>query len=222
MDQAELPYPCSSKKSIVDMGKHGVMYASADGIVMAGASGIDLATRMGENIWAITPTQWRALRPHTMIASRWDQYYMCFYDDGTDTEGFLFDPVTRDFIWLDDHASAIYLNPLNGVLSIFSNSKIQSWDTGSAQTATWKDKLRFFTSKLLFTAARCDAEAYANTTLVVDADGTESVNKTVSNLKPFRIHTGTLANLFELELQTADVVRSIEIATSMQGILKND
>lgn len=219
MDQAELPYPCVSKRSIVDMGKFGVMWASSDGLVMAGSGGIDLSTRLPDTTWAITPVQWRALQPKTMVAARWDQYYMCFYDSGAVTQGFLFDPWTRDFIWLDDHASAIYLNPMTGQLHIFSNSKIQTWSTGAALTATWKDRARYTTAKASFSIARCDAAAYTTLTMVVDADGTERVNQAIADGTPFRINTGQLANLFELELQTASVVRSIEMATSLEDLL---
>lgn len=219
MNQVEIPYPCVSKRSIVDMGQFGVMYASSDGLVLASAKGIDLATRLGAEAWAITPAQWRAKKPHTIVAERWDQYYMGYYDDGSTQEGFLFDPATRDFIFLDDFASAIALNPQTGTLHIFSNSKIQSWDTGTALTAVWKDKKRFASAKVAFTAARVVADSYGNVTLVVDADGTEVENVAVSNDEPFIIDTGDLANTFELELQTADDMQSVEMAGDIEQLL---
>jgi hypothetical protein len=219
MDDIELDYPNVSSRSTVDMGKHGTMYASSDGMVVASGQSIDLTTQVGNGVWAITPKQWRAKKPSTIVANRWEQYYIGFYDDGATTEGFLFDPETKDFIFLDDYATAVHLNPNTGVLHIFSGTKIQSWDTGSALTATWKDKKRFSTAKVSYTAARVEATAYADTTLVVDADQSEVVNQAVSSRAPFRINTGQLANIFELELQTADTVRSAEMATSIQELL---
>lgn len=219
MNQVEIPYPCVSKRSIVDMGQYGVMYASSDGLVLASAKGIDLATRLGEGVWSITPAQWRAKKPATIVGSRWDQYYMGYYDDGSTQEGFLFDPATKDFIFLDDFASAIALNPQTGALHIFSDSKIQSWDTGAAQTATWKDKKRFTSSAVAFTAARVVADSYSSVTLVVDADGSEVENVAVTADEPFIIDTGDLANTFELELQTADDMQSVEMAGDIEQLL---
>lgn len=219
MDQVEIPYPCVSKRSMVDMGKHGVIYASSDGLVKASAAGIDLATKF-DNGWAITPVQWRTKRPETIVGYRWDQYYIGFYTDTTGTsEGFLYDPATNDFVFLDDFASAITLNPQTGTLHIFSDSKIQSWDTGSAQTATWKDKMRYALAKVAYTAARVHAGSYNDTTLVIDADGTEVENKAFTTDEPIIIDTGDLANLFEVELQTADTVRSVEIAQDIEELL---
>jgi len=220
MDQVELPYPCVSKESIVDMGRWGSMYASTDGLVLSSSQGIALKTRMQDGSWSITPTQWRARRPETIVAHRWDQYYLGFYTNSAGTsEGFIFDPATSDFVFIDDFASAIFLNNQTGVVHIFSNSKIQTWDTNTVFTAIWKDKMRWATASVAYTAARIHANSYASLTLVVDADGAEVVNQLVADQQVTRIDTGDLANLFELEVQTTDVVKTIEIATDIEGLL---
>lgn len=231
MDQIELPYPCVSRRSIVDMGKLGVAYASIDGICVASAQGIDLITGTNDG-WIITPEQWRNKNPKTMLCTRWDHYYMGWYEqeDGT-IEGFMFDFLNGDLTHVDLFATAAHLNPISGNLYVVgpdqdatpSEAQARFWDffDFGQLTATWKDKRRFMPVKQSMTAARIDSEAYGSFTplLVVDADDTERVNQVAPSGDIFRINTGQLANTFELEVQTTEVVRSIEMGTSVRQLL---
>lgn len=69
MSKMEQPFPCMSKRSIVDMG-YAAIYASTDGLVQVSESGAQL---MSAQLW--TREQWRAMLPTTMMAARFGSRY---------------------------------------------------------------------------------------------------------------------------------------------------
>ena len=66
---------CVSKRSIVGMG-HGVCWAGPTGLCYVGQDGAKIIT---EGI--LTPEQWQELVPSTLVGSRFERYYIGFFDN---------------------------------------------------------------------------------------------------------------------------------------------
>lgn len=69
MTKMEQPFPCLSKRSIVDLG-YAAVYASTDGLVQVSEGGAQL---LSANLW--TRHQWQQMQPTTIDAGRFGQNY---------------------------------------------------------------------------------------------------------------------------------------------------
>jgi hypothetical protein len=213
MEKLESPYPCVSAESMVDMGDF-VLYAAPDGLVKSQSQSVELITKN-----SITAAQWQALVPTTFKAFRWDHFYVCFYNDGS-KKGFMYDPMSDEFLTLSAYASAGFIQPQTGKLYIFDAGEIKEWEGGTAYTSVWESKVFTAASKTVFTAARIDAESYSSVTLKIYAGGSLVETKTVTSDEPFRINTSPQERFFKIRLETTDVINAVEIATSMQELLE--
>ena len=112
MSQRELDLiePCVSMRSMASMG-HGVVYASANGLVYVGAGRASLITQ-----GLVTRQEWAAYQPSTLRACEYRQQYMAFYGTSAGNGGgFFISPLSPDggLITLDLKARAVHRDPLN-------------------------------------------------------------------------------------------------------------
>ena len=219
LEKIEMPYPAISKRGTVDMGKY-VLYPSADGLVKVYAKTANMPT---EN--SMDPITWKTLLPASIKAYRWDDLYLAFYNDGAVTDGFFVDDKAgSDFVFLDEFATAGYVDPENGDLylaGLAGAATISTWASGSgALTALWKSKIFATNAMVAFTVGRIDATAY-NVTFQIWGDGVSKDTITVTSDQPFRITPGALARTHEVQVSGTNLVRSIEFATSMKELLDN-
>lgn len=134
----EFMQSCISKRSIASMG-HGVCWASPNGLCYMGQGGAKLVT---EGIF--TPEQWAALAPSTMIGTRYENFYLGFYNDGSGLKGLLIDPLNpTGFIGLTQGAQGRFMDPVSERLYLQDTGNvIRRWNGGSALSVTFKTGVR--------------------------------------------------------------------------------
>lgn len=214
------PWACVSKRSIVGLG-HGVAWATRTGLAYVGESG---ATMLTEGI--LSPEQWQALAPETIIGSVFNGNYVGFYNDGSGLKGFILDPINPKGsigflsqgargVYYDRLSDRLYLQDVGNVIRRFNDSR-----AGLLQVS--------FTTGVV----RVDYETNAGIGLVV-ADEPVSVDVTLwANLRqadnslvwtqvhrqtvtsgvPFALPGGYLAQEFQARVITTGPVQALLIA----------
>jgi hypothetical protein len=218
LEKLEVPYPCVSGQGMVDMGMF-VLYPSIDGLVKVSRSEVSLVTD-----GVITPKQWRALKPSTFKAFRWDELYFAFYDDGTSQKGIIFDPRTASITYTDaTYATGGYLNPLTGDLYLQdSAADIEKWDADSSSslTALWKSKIFATSAFTNYGFARVDADSF-NVTFKLYGDGVLRHTETVTSDDPFPLTPGYTARFWQVEISSAaGPIKSVEVAKTLELLQK--
>ena len=174
----EAAQACLNKRSLVDMGPY-VMWAGADGLIMAAGTEVSVATE-----GLLTPKQWLAdYYPTTLKGYLWQGRYVGLYTSGSNKGGFIFDPRAQKnaFVELtqgaDTDAAGGFTDPDDNELYILTNQAsgndiIQKFQ-GSAtnKTFTWKSKEFVVRKPTSMGFLKVDTEAFP-VTLKVYGDGT--------------------------------------------------
>lgn len=216
MIEIDSTHSCVSKRSVVDMGEY-VLYASPDGLVMAEDNGLSIVTE-----GLLSRDQWQAFVPSTLIGFAWEGYYLGFYNDGTESKGFILDPRggKNSFVKLDFHATAGF-NDLEAdeLYLVVGGSVVKFATASSVQAATWKSK-KFYSARPLNPAiAKLDCDAYSPTpTFKLYADGALKHTQTVSDGSLFRLPSGYKANEFEIQIETSVAVNEVCVYESAEEI----
>lgn len=207
---------CVSKRSVVDMGEY-VLYASPDGLVMAEDNGLSVVTE-----GLLSRDQWQALVPSTIIGFSWEGYYLGFYNDGTESKGFILDPRggKNSFVKLDFHATAGFNDLESDELYLVVGGSVVKFATASSvQSATWKSKKFYSARPLNPGVAKLDCDSYSPTpTFKLYADGSLKHTQTVSDGSVFRLPSGYKANEFEIEIETSVAVNEVCVYESAEEI----
>lgn len=214
LDRGEIPYPCASKRSMVDMG-YSAIYASPDGLVKFTTQGPAMLTA-----GLFTPEQWRAYAPSSMHAYRYDDFYVVFYDTGSSTGGMVVDPRGQWVMFIDLNPSAGYLEAKDGKFYLVLNdNEVHEFDPsgGTALTATWRSKT-FITAKPVNMAAGFVEAAAYPVTFKLYADGQLRAMVSVANDEPFRLPGGYRADRWEVQIESTERVRRFEVAETMREI----
>lgn len=128
--------PCVAKRSITVSDQVGVLYASPDGVVAIPPSGRPEV--ISQKI--ITPKQWRAFNPASMMAVWHDGHYIVFYDNGTQGAlifNFADATVTRSSLY----ATAAYVDPRENSLFLQVGNDIKKWEaSGTNRAMTFRSK----------------------------------------------------------------------------------
>ena len=174
----EAAQACLNKRSLVDMGPY-VMWAGADGLIMAAGTEVSVATE-----GLLTPKQWLAdYYPTTLKGYLWQGRYVGLYTSGSNKGGFIFDPRGQKNAFVEltqgaaTDAAGGFTDPDDNELYLITNQAsgndiIQKFQ-GSAtnKNFTWKSK-EFVTRKPTSMGfLKVDAEAFP-VTLKVYGDGT--------------------------------------------------
>ena len=197
MIEVDSTLSCVSKRSVVDMGE-SVLYASPDGLVMATDNGMRLIT---ENV--LNRDQWQALNPETILGFQYEGHYIGFYNDGSESKGFIFDPRggKNSYIKLDFYATAGINDLENDELYLVVAGSVVKFAQGSSLSYTWRTK-EFYTQRPVNPGvAKVNCDSYSpNPTLKLYADGVLKHTQTVTSSSIFRLPSGYKANQFEIEL----------------------
>lgn len=202
---------CVSSRSIVDMGDTAI-YASPDGLVVAGESGVRLIT-MG----MFTRAQWQALNPSSIHAYQYEGRYIFFYDAGGVKGGYVLDPrgQTPELTTLNFHAIAGYNDPVDDALylAITANgqTRVNKFDAGTPLTYTWRSKEIRLERPANPGCAIVDAEQYP-VTFTLYADGAEKYTKVVSGAEMFRLPGGYMAKDFQFKVTGSVALNQVLIA----------
>lgn len=202
---------CVSKRSMVDMGAYAV-YASTDGLVAAGGTEASLISEA-----AITPEQWRALKPETIHAYRFDDRYLAFYDDGTTQGSFTFHP-KEGFLFYDEYADIGFLDEQTGDVYLKQVTALTKWNEGTDMAVTWRSKKWHTPRHAALKVCKVDADAYP-VSVEFFQDGVSVKSLNIPNKNAFRVPSQSLYRDFELEVTGAAAVNRIQLATNMSELI---
>lgn len=210
---AAMSAPCRTMRGVVEF-KHGVVWPSNEGLAYSGSPVL-----LTQHI--LTPRQWRAIRPETIVAGRWQRFYVASYDDGTGTglKGFMFDPLApaQGIWWLSAGFNACWYDELADALYVLQGGNVCKFD-GSATLMTAKFTTKQFlqTTPRNFGWAKVVADAYPITVRVY-ADRVLKITKTVMNANPFTLLSGFLALDWQIEVESSlGSIQAVRLATHVK------
>jgi len=208
---------CVAKRSVVDMGSF-VMYASPDGLVAATDNSLQLAT---ENI--LTRDQWQDLVPSSIVGFQWEGHYIGFYNDGTESKGFIFDPRggKNSYVKLDFHATAGFNDLEEDELYLVVGGSVVKFAAHASSKLgyTWKSKSFYLSRPINPAVAKLNCDSYSpNPTFKLFADGTLKHTQTVTDSNTFRLPSGYKANEFEVEISGSVPVNEVCVYESSEEI----
>ncbi len=217
MTEIDSTLSCVAKRSVVDMGSF-VMYASPDGLVAATDNSLQLATE-----GVLTRDQWQDLVPSTIIGFAWEGHYIGFYNDGTESKGFIFDPRggKNSYVKLDFHATAGFNDLENDELYLVVGGSVVKFaaHASSLLSYTWRSKSFFVPRPINPGVAKLNCESYSpNPTFKLFADGVQKYSVTVTNGDTFRLPSGYKANEFEVEISGSVSVNEVCVYESAEEI----
>jgi hypothetical protein len=216
MMEVDSSLSCVAKRSVVDMGEF-VMYSSPDGLVMATESGLSLVTEQ-----TFTRDQWQEYTPSSIVAFQWEGHYVAFYNNGTESKGFIFDPRggKNSFVKLDFYATAGF-NDLesDSLYLVVGGSLVVFAEGSSTENFTWRGK-KFYNPRPINPAvAKVECDSYSpNPTFKLYADGQLMHTQTVTDSYTFRLPSGYKANEFEIELSGSVPINEVCVYESSEEI----
>ena len=216
MMEVDSSLSCVAKRSVVDMGEF-VMYSSPDGLVMATEGGLSLATEK-----TFTRDQWQEYTPSSIVAFQWEGHYVAFYNNGTESKGFIFDPRggKNSFVKLDFYATAGFNDLESDSLYLVVGGSLVVFAEGSSnENFTWRGK-KFYNPRPINPAvAKVECDSYSpNPTFKLYADGELKHTQTVTNSNTFRLPSGYKANEFEIELSGSVPINEVCVYESSEEI----
>lgn len=204
---------CVSKRGLVDMGTVCV-FPGPSGLWGAGTGDIALLT---DKIMAIE--DWRAYKPESILGTFYDGEYIGFYNTGSKTGGFVFNPASGDFTEIDTYATAAWNDPKTGRLYLVVSGAVVEWNAGANPvTYTWRSRPYISPSPVNVACAKVVAESYP-VTCKVYADGTLKHTQTVANGDPFWLPSGFRATEWSVEVVGAKKVKQVAFAGSIKELL---
>lgn len=215
--KSDIQQSCASKRSIVSISGV-VFYASPDGLVMLSTGGSAVIT---DNLF--TRTQWQALNPSSIHAYQHDSKYVAFYKAGTEaapvTGGFVFDLISKQFIFHDIYVTAGFNDLLRDQLFLVPSGKnIKRWSDGTNKSYTWRSKIFTLPQVMSFGCAQVEAETYPVTAkFYCDNSTTPFHTQTVASRVPFRLPVKAGRD-WEVQVEGTSQVFSIGVAQSMQEL----
>lgn len=210
----EVRQSCVSRDSVVAM-ENAVVYASPDGLVaLDGMEGAVLteATHLRKD--------WAAYVPSSIKGFWSEERYVGFYDTGSVQAGFIFDPRAgrNAFTELDDYYSVGFSDLTTDTLYVLDDTNIQTWDTGSALTLTWRSKTFDFPEPTSLSCGEVDADGVV--TLKVFADGQQlGTDIMITSRDGFRLPAPqSLYQTFQFELSSTATIHGAVFANSFEEL----
>lgn len=210
--QLESRQACVSRDSVVSMDDY-LIYASPDGLV--GLDGLNETLLTGQTH---DRASWQALDPTTIKGFYHERRYIGFYNDGSNTDGFVFDPAAglNNFTELSNYYTVGYSDLVTDSLYVLSGTNIQAFNTGANLTAVWQSKVFELPSPSSFSCGIIDAE-FGSVTLKFYADGSQLGNDiVVTSQEMFRIPAP--ANIYQtvqFSVTSTVEINSVILASSV-------
>lgn len=203
--KGDIKQSCVAKQSIVSAA-NSVIYASPDGLVAASPGGSRVVT---EGLF--DKEQWQAaVKPESIRAFEHEGRYYGFYDTGSVSGGFVFDPKTGSFIFHDIYATAGYADLKNDTLFLAVSNRLHKFGTGSALTYVWRSKVFTMPVPTGFSCFKVGAEAYP-VTVKFYVDGVLSHTKAVPDNDIHRL-PGDVGVAYEIEITGTSEIFSVAMA----------
>lgn len=208
--------PCSSAQGVVEFNEgesyKGVAWPSEDGLCWVGDGGFKDLTKD-----LLTPEQWKALNPSTMVASRIHGLYICFYNDGT-IKGFVIDPKNPTGIYfLSTGYHAVARDPISDRIYVLDGANVKKWNAGAAMTATFRSKVFEMPEPVNIGALEVVSKGFP-VTVKMWGDGTLRVDRTVTDGDVFRGSHGWQADRLQFEVSSAARVIALRVAEKVEDL----
>lgn len=213
---APLNHPCLSARGVVSFAD-GVAWPSSDGLAWIGDAGQRILTES-----VLTPEQWRALVPSTMIAGRWRDCYVCAFNDGT-SRGFMLDlKQPGRIIWLSMGFDACHYDEISQALFVLEGGNVREFAAGAPLTGKFTSKRFLQTHPVNYGFAKVAAASYPLSLTITSRwndpdDGTaRSVEeaRAVTGPGAFSLRSGFLAESEQIEVSAAVEITSVRLATT--------
>ncbi len=213
MDDTEVEQACVSKTGVVDLG-YGVAYPSPDGLILASPSGLKVVTQ-----GVFDRDAWQALKPDSFVAVNWEGMYLAFYNDGVTQASFAMYPAQPELgvFFFQYYTQAVYQDREADQVYIDNGGNIASWDTGANASMTYKSREFISPKPENMSVAVVRADAYP-ITLKVYADAALVHTQSVANNLPFRLPSGSLPEIYEVQVEGSNEVSEVVVATSMKAL----
>lgn len=136
----DLPYPCLSKRALVNMG-NSIVYPSYEGLVSVSSTSPQLAS-----LQVVTRDEWVGYYPTTMFARFYDgKYFGNYITPANERKSFIFQNATDRIALLvstNIWATAGFSDPQTGIYYFVQNNKLYQWDSPDQQLSLmdWKSK----------------------------------------------------------------------------------
>ena len=217
MVELEIDQACVSKRGIVDLGT-AIAYPSPDGLILLSNDG---ATNASSAIF--TRDQWQALVPTSFEAYNWEAKYLCFYNDGSVTRGFIIDPFdpAAGVRYVDKYVTGGYKDIEEDLLYFIISDEIEKWDQSSTKLQyTWKSKPTYTPHAVNMAAAKIIADAYP-VEVEFFVDDVRRYTRLVTTLDAFKLPGGFKGEKFEVVLKGTRRVSEVIMATTMRELVSN-
>lgn len=215
MSERPLPlgHACAAARGVVGFA-HGVVWPSNEGLAYAGNTGQALLTQ-----GLLTPEQWRALGPASMVAGRWQRFYVCSW--GTVTkQGFMLDPLNPagGIWWLSSGFDAAHYDELADALFVLEGGNVRKFAAAGAAflAASFTSKRFEQTHPSNFAVAKVVAASYP-LTLQLYGDGVLRETRTVNSARAFKLKTGRAGD-WQIKLSGAVRAIAVRLAAAMKDL----
>jgi len=214
MVELEIDQACVSKRGIVDLGT-AIAYPSPDGLILLSNDG---ATNASSAIF--TRDQWQALAPTSFEAYNWEAKYLCFYNNGSVTRGFIIDPFdpAAGVRYVDKYVTGGYKDIEEDLLYFIISDEIEKWDQSNTKLQyTWKSKPTYTPHAVNMAAAKIIADAYP-VEVEFFVDDVRRYTRLVTTLDAFKLPGGFKGEKFEIVLKGTRRVSEVIMATTMREL----
>lgn len=219
-----LVHPCASAAGVAEVDG-GVVWPSNEGLAYAGNRGQILLTE-----GVLSPRQWKALVPSSMVGGRYGRLYVGSYDDGAGRKGFIFDPSNPGggITWLTSGFDACHYDELADVLYVLEGGNVRKFDGSDvALVAGFTSKIFKQTSPLNFGYCKVVAAGYP-VTVSIASDSRDPVTgvvtmvnritRVVPNGDAFTLPSGFSSEDWQVTVSTAHRVVAVHLAVSSEDL----
>lgn len=206
--------PCSSKRSMVDMGDY-VIYASPNGLVGIGSDGVNLMTK---NL--VSREEWQKINPSSIKAYRDREKYLAFYTDTEGNDGCFLFSIEAGFEYVAETATAAFYVSEHDSMYIHSgDSLLSKWDEGAGKEITWRSGIFEVQPGTSFSCGKIIADNYP-VTLNVIADGVQRASIQVNSMQMFRLpNISHFVREWEAEIVSDHEIFSLQVAGIPQELV---
>lgn len=210
-----LAQACLSARGAVGFA-HGAVWPSNEGLAYYGDAGQTLLTE-----GVLTPKQWRALNPSTMVAGRWGRFYVCSYDSGGGVlKGFMIDPLApkASLVFLSSGFHACDYDEIAEQLYVLDGANVRKFAGDSTfMTASFQSKHFAQTHRTAFKCAKVKARGFP-LTCEVWADSVQRDTRSVGGPDGYKLATGNTAEDWQIRLSSSSTVQAVRLALRMDDL----